>query len=74
MRPWFLFSSGIVVGLLIAAGFGFAWPGEPPLKNPAASFPQLPQSPEEAGRAKSVDVQDVSAGDHDDFRRTAGSA
>jgi len=45
MRPWYLFSVGIVVGLLLAAGFGFAWPGDAPLRNPEASFPTLPAAP-----------------------------
>jgi LmbE family N-acetylglucosaminyl deacetylase len=42
MRPWYLFSSGIVLGLLLAAGFGFAWPGESPSANPVASAPPAP--------------------------------
>ena len=45
MRAWYLFSGGIGVGLLLAAGFGFAWPGESPLRNPEARFPHLPSPP-----------------------------
>jgi LmbE family N-acetylglucosaminyl deacetylase len=45
MRPWYLFSSGIVFGLLLAVGFGFTFPGEAPPTNPEASFPHLPTPP-----------------------------
>jgi len=37
MKPWYLFSSGIVIGLLLAAGFGFSRPGEAPPAGPGAS-------------------------------------
>jgi hypothetical protein len=29
MRSWYLFSGGIVFGLLLAIGFGFAGSGQP---------------------------------------------
>ena len=45
MRPWYLFSSGIVIGLLLAAGFGFTWPGESPPTSPVASATALPAEP-----------------------------
>ncbi len=44
MRPWYLLSSGIVIGLLLAAGFGFAWPGESPA-TPASAGAESPAAP-----------------------------
>lgn len=44
MRPWYLLSSGIVIGLLLAAGFGFAWPGESPA-TPASGSAESPAAP-----------------------------
>jgi N-acetylglucosamine malate deacetylase 1 len=45
MRPWYVFSSGIVLGLALAVGFGFTFPGESPPANPEARFPHLPAPP-----------------------------
>jgi N-acetylglucosamine malate deacetylase 1 len=60
MRPWYLFSSGIVLGLLLAAGFGFAWPGESPPASPVATAPpQAAEPPVASGAAMTFAGQPV---------------
>ena len=42
MRKWHWVSLGIVIGLLLAAGFGFARPGQPPDRDARNTFAGQP--------------------------------
>ncbi|MBN2477504.1 MAG: PIG-L family deacetylase [Pirellulales bacterium] len=47
MRRWHLFSLGVVVGLLVAAGFGFARSGAPADADQPATFAGVPVRPDD---------------------------
>ncbi|MHC4179540.1 MAG: PIG-L deacetylase family protein, partial [Planctomycetota bacterium] len=47
MRKWHWVSLGIVIGLLLAAGFGFARPGQPPDRDARISFAGHPIRPDD---------------------------